>query len=67
MKATVLKAMICDGKTLKPGDIADVSGWRHTDNLVSNRYIKLIEDVVLEKTKQAEKPKVTKKTKEVAN
>jgi hypothetical protein len=66
MKATVLKAMICDGKTLKPGDIADVSGWRHTDNLVSNRYIKLIEDVVLEETKQAEKPKVTKKTKEVA-
>jgi putative phage-type endonuclease len=30
-------------------------------------YIKLIEDVVLEEKKQAEKPKVTKKTKEVAN
>ena len=66
MKATVMKVMISDGKTLKPGDIVDVSGWRHTKNLVSNRYIKLIEDVVLEETKQAEKPKVTKKTKEVA-
>ena len=63
MKATVLKVMISDGKTLKPGDIVDVSGWRHTKNLVSNRYIKLIEDVVLEEKKQAEKPK---KTKEVA-
>lgn len=44
MKATILKVMICDGKTLNPGDIADVSGWRHTKNLVSNRYIKLIEE-----------------------
>jgi hypothetical protein len=66
MKATVLKVMISDGKTLKPGDIVDVSGWRHTKNLASNRYIKLIEDVVLEEKKQAEKPKITKKTKEVA-
>ena len=66
MKATVMKVMISDGKTLKPGDIVNVSGWRHTKNLVSNRYIKLIEDVVLEETNQAEKPKVTKKTKEVA-
>jgi len=44
MKATVLKVMICDGKTLKNGDIVDVSGWKHTKNLVSNRYIKLIEE-----------------------
>ena len=58
-----MKVMISDGKTLKPGDIVDVSGWRHTKNLVSNRYIKLIEDVVLEEKKQAEKPK---KIKEVA-
>ena len=55
-----MKVMISDGKTLKPGDIVDVSGWRHTKNLVSNRYIKLIEDVVLEEKKQAEKPKKTK-------
>jgi hypothetical protein len=60
MKATVMKVMISDGKTLKPGDIVDISGWRHTKNLVSNRYIKLIEDVVLEEKKQAEKPKKIK-------
>lgn len=55
-----MKVMISDGKTLKPGDIVDISGWRHTKNLVSNRYIKLIEDVVLEEKKQAEKPKKIK-------
>ena len=44
MKATILKVMISDGKTLNPGDIVDVSGWRHTRNLVSGRYIKLIEE-----------------------
>ena len=38
MKATVMKVMISDGKTLKPGDIVDVSGWRHTKNLVSNSF-----------------------------
>ena len=54
MKATVMKVMISDGKTLNPGDIVDVSGWRHTKNLVSNRYIKLIE----EEAPKAEKPAV---------
>ena len=44
MKATILKVMISDGKTLNPGDIVDVSGWRQTRNLVSGRYIKLIEE-----------------------
>lgn len=44
MKATILKVMVSDGKTLNPGDIVDVSGWRHTRNLVSGRYIKLIEE-----------------------
>lgn len=51
MKATVLKVMICDGATLKHGDIVDVSSWRHVKNLVSNRYIKLIEEEVVEKPK----------------
>ena len=44
MKAQILKVMVSDGKTLNPGDIVDVSGWRHTRNLVSGRYIKLIEE-----------------------
>jgi hypothetical protein len=46
MKATVLKVMICNGETLKQGDIVDVSSWKHVKNLVGNRYIKLIEEAV---------------------
>jgi hypothetical protein len=75
MKATILKVMISDGKTLNPGDIVDVSGWRHTRNLVSGRYIKLIEeeapkavkpvaipvDVVTLPVDEEVKPKETKK------
>jgi len=75
MKATILKVMISDGKTLNPGDIVDVSGWRHTRNLVSGRYIKLIEeeapkaakpvalpvDVVAIPVDEEVKPKETKK------
>jgi hypothetical protein len=68
MKATILKVMISDGKTLNPGDIVDVSGWRHTRNLVSNRYIKLIEEEAPKAPKpvappvdEEVKPKETKK------
>jgi hypothetical protein len=68
MKATILKVMISDGKTLNPGDIVDVSGWRHTRNLVSGRYIKLIEEEALKAVKpvalpvdEEAKPKETKK------
>jgi hypothetical protein len=75
MKATILKVMISDGKTLNPGDIVDVSGWRHTRNLVSGRYIKLIQeeapkavkpvalpvDVVALPVDEEVKPKETKK------
>jgi hypothetical protein len=75
MKATILKVMVSDGKTLNPGDIVDVSGWRHTRNLVSGRYIKLIEeeapkaakpvalpvDVVAIPVDEEVKPKETKK------
>ena len=75
MKATILKVMVSDGKTLHPGDIVDVSGWRHTRNLVSGRYIKLIEeeapkavkpvaipvDVVALPVDEEVKPKETKK------
>jgi hypothetical protein len=52
------------------GDIVEVKGWRHAKSLANNRYIKLIEDdapkAVKEKVEEAEKPKATKKTKEVA-
>ena len=63
MKAQILKSMIVDGRKLVAGDIVEVKGWRHAKSLANNRYIKLIEDVVLEEKKQAEKPK---KIKEVA-
>jgi hypothetical protein len=63
MKAQILKSMIVDGRKLVAGDIVEVKGWRHAKSLANNRYIKLIEDVVLEEKKQAEK---SKKTKEVA-
>jgi hypothetical protein len=67
MKAQILKSMIVDGRKLVAGDIVEVKGWRHAKALANNRYIKLIEeDVVSEKVAEAPKPKVTKKTKEVA-
>ena len=66
MKAQILKSMIVNGRKLVAGDIVDVEGWRYIKSLSSNRYIKLIEDNASQETKQAEKPKVTKKTKEVA-
>lgn len=67
MKAQILKRMISDGNTLQPGDIVDVSGWRHTKTLESNRYIKIVhESVKVEKPAVQEevveeKPKVSKK------
>ena len=70
MKAQILKSMIVEGRKLVAGDIVEVEGWRYIKSLSSNRYIKLIEDnvpkAVKEKAEEAEKPKVTKKTKEVA-
>jgi hypothetical protein len=67
MKAQILKSMVVDGRKVVAGDIVDVKGWRHAKSLANNRYIKLIEDVVAEeKVTEAPKPKVTKKTKEVA-
>ena len=66
MKAQILKSMIVNGRKLVAGDIVEVEGWRYIKSLSSNRYIKLIEDNASQETKQAEKPKVTKKTKEVA-
>jgi ribosome-associated protein YbcJ (S4-like RNA binding protein) len=66
MKAQILKSMIVDGRKLVAGDIVEVEGWRYIKSLSTNRYIKLIEDDVVEEKKQAEKPKATKKTKEVA-
>jgi len=70
MKAQILKSMIVNGRKLVAGDIVEVEGWRYIKSLSSNRYIKLIEDdapkAIKEKVEEAEKPKVTKKTKEVA-
>lgn len=67
MKAQILKSMIVDGRKLVAGEIVEVKGWRHAKSLANNRYIKLIEDdVVEEKVAEASKPKATKKTKEVA-
>ena len=66
MKAQILKSMIVNGRKLVAGDIVDVEGWRYIKSLSSNRYIKLIEDDASQETKQAEKPKAIKKTKEVA-
>jgi hypothetical protein len=56
MKAQILKTMISDGKTLQPGDIVDVSGWRHAKTLASNRYIKIVDE-----TAKVEKPVVEAK------
>ena len=59
--------MVVDGRKVVAGDIVEAKGWRHAKALANNRYIKLIEDVVAEeKVAEAPKPKVTKKTKEVA-
>lgn len=67
MKAQILKSMIVEGRKLVAGDIVEVKGWRHAKALANNRYIKLIEeDVVEEKVAEASKPKATKKSKEVA-
>ena len=67
MKAQILKSMIVNGRKLVAGDIVEVEGCKYIKSLSSNRYIKLIEDDASQETKQAEKPKATKKTKEVAN
>jgi hypothetical protein len=71
MKAQILKKMISDGNTLQPGDIVDVSGWRHAKTLASNRYIKMIYETdkvekpaveaIVEETVVEEKPKASKK------
>lgn len=67
MKAEILKSMLVEGRKLVAGDIVEVKGWRHAKSLASNRYIRLIDDnAIVEKVVEAEKPKATKKTKEVA-
>jgi len=42
MKALILKKMLSDGKTLQPGDVVEVEGWKHLKSLEGNRYIKMI-------------------------
>ena len=64
MKAQILKSMIVDGRKLVAGDIVEVKGWRHAKSLANNRYIRFIEDK--EEVAEVEKPKATKKKKEVA-
>lgn len=57
MKAQILKRMTSLGKDLEIGDIVDVSEWRHTKSLVTNRYIKIVEEEVKPK-KATKKEKV---------
>ena len=64
MKAEILKSMLVDGRKLVAGDIVEVKGWRHAKSLANNRYIRFIEDK--EEIAEVEKPKATKKKKEVA-
>ena len=59
MKAKILKRMVSLGKTLEVGDIVDVSDWRHTKSLVSNRYIEIVDSTPVAKTKV--EPKVEPK------
>lgn len=66
MKAQILKSMVVEGRKLVAGDIVEVKGWRYAKALANNRYIKLIQEDVVEEVAQAPKPKATKKTKEVA-
>lgn len=56
--------MLVDGRKLVAGDIVEVKGWRHAKSLANNRYIRFIEDK--EEIAEVEKPKATKKKKEVA-
>ena len=60
MKAQILKRLTALGETLEPGDIVDVSGWRHVKSLENNRYIKLI----IEEAKPVATPKPKKAKKE---
>jgi hypothetical protein len=63
MKAKLLKRMVSLGEQLEVGDIVDVSTWRLTKSLVSNRYIVLVEDEpvkIEEKVKEAPKKKTSK-------
>jgi len=57
MKAKLLKQMTVDGKTMPPGSVLDVSGWRNVKTLESSRYIAfIVESQPKEpKTKVAEK------------
>lgn len=65
MKAEILKSMLVDGRKLVAGDIVEVKGWRHAKSLANNRYIRFIENAE-EEVAEVEKPKATKKKKEVA-
>lgn len=61
MKAQILKRLTSLGEELEPGDIVDVSSWRHVKSLENNRYIKLI----IEEAKPVETPKPKKAKKEI--
>ena len=64
MKAQILKRLVSLGETLEVGDIVDVSNWRHTKSLVSNRYIKIVEETKpVAKTKAEPKVEVVEEVK----
>lgn len=64
MKAQILKKMIANGKTLEPGDVVSVEGWKHLKSLEGNRYIKMI--IEESKPKATETKAKTKVKKEVS-
>lgn len=63
MKALILKKMIANGKTLTPGEVVSVEGWKHLKSLEGNRYIKMM--IEESKPKATEVKPKTKAKKEV--
>ena len=66
MKAKILKRVVYDGKTLNPGDIADITQWRNTRTLLSGRYLEILDEQAEEKKPSVAKsasvePKVSEK------
>jgi hypothetical protein len=59
MKAEILKPMTVGGSSLVYGDIVEVSEWRNTIALTTNRYIRIIEEEV-KPVKAEVKPKAKK-------
>ncbi len=69
MKAKILKRVVYEGKTLNPGDIADITEWRNSRTLLSGRYLEILDEQAEEKKPSSAKsandePKVPAKIKD---